>query len=505
MKSIRLLLIFMLVVQFGSRAQKITFSEYSKKEGRDIYFEILGKFGSNYIIYKNIRQQHVLTKYDNDMHFVKTIPLDFVPERTFNIDFVTYPDYFFVIYQYQKNSIVYCKAMKIGFEGNQLSKPMQLDTTKLTVFADNKIYSTIFSEDKKRILVYKRQLKDDVLTLATKLYDENLQIIDSTRQLMDFNYDKEVYSDLALDNNGYFLFARETRKTSRRDSANNLEVILHKPGIDTFRNYKLSLGKKLIETIVIKVDNLNRHYIINSFYYGKRHGNVEGLFTSVIDMNGEKPIRAAFNMFSDTLRSSINSTGQNRYVFDNLVIRNTIVKKSAGFVVAAEDSYIETFINNAWNRQYSGSTLPYSSSYDYYLANPYYYGYRPYSSSSNEVNTRYYYDDIVVLSLDSSLKLEWNTVIHKKQYDVDDDNFLSFSNMNSGAELHFFFIENDRQKQVITNQSILPGGETKRYPTVRTSEAGYGFMPRLAKQVAAKTIIIPYIYRNYIEFAKVNF
>ena len=485
-------------------AQKLTFSDYSTKDTRDIYFEILGKFDSNYIIYKNVRQKHMLTKYDANMHIVENIPIDFIPERTFNIDFVTYHDYCYMIYQYQKNYIIYCKAIKIGINGKKLSEPVELDTTKISVLADNKIYTTVFSEDRQKILIYKRQLKNELLTLATRLYDADLKLLDSTRQVTKFDDSKEVYSDLSVDNNGFFLFAKETGR-SKKNKTSDLEVILHKPGVDSFRNYKLSLGNKFIEEVVVKVDNMNKHYIINSFYYGQRHGSIEGLFTSVIDMNGERPIRAAFNAFSDTLRTRINSEDQARFVFDNLVIRNTIVKKNGGFILSAEDFYTETLYNNTWNRQYYGSTLPYVSSYDYYLSSPYYYGYRPFGTYEREESNRYYYDDVVILSLDSSLKMEWNNIVHKKQYDVDNDNFLSFANMNVGGEIHFLFLDRDRKKQLVSDQSILPSGEIKRYPTLKSNDVGYGFMPRLAKQVGARQMIMPCIYLSYVAFAKIDF
>lgn len=502
MKTLRILLLLLVISQTDINAQKITFSEYSKKDSREIFFEILGKFDTSFIVYKNVRQKHLLTKYNSEMRIIENVQLDFVPDRTFNLDFVTYKDYYYMIFQYQKNNIVFCKAMKFDLNGAQFGEPLILDTTRIGVLADNKIYTTTFSEDKQKILIYKRQIKNETLTLATKLYDAQLNLLDSTRQTVEFDERTEVYSDLSIDNNGYFLFAKETRK-SRRENSSDLEVILHKPGLDTFRNYKISLGNKFIEEVVIKVDNLNQHYIINSFYYGKRRGSIEGLFTCLIDMNGERAIKAAFNTFSDSLRSKINSTDRSKFVFDNLVIRNTIVKKNGGFIISAEDFYTETLFNNAWNRRYLYNS-PYISNYNYYLSNPYYYGYRPSGSYRNE-STRYYYDDVVVLSIDSSLKLEWNNIIHKKQYDVDNDNFLSFSNMNAGGELYFFYIDKDRQKQVISNQSITPTGEIKRYPTLKSNEVGYGFMPRLAKQVGVRQMIVPYVYLGYIAFAKIDF
>lgn len=501
----RLLLLLLIPASTICSAQKITFSEYSKKDSRDIYFEILGKFDSSFLIYKNVRQKHLITRYDNNMKIVENIDLDFVPDRTFNIDFITYSDYCFMIYQYQRNSIVYCKAARLNFKNKQVPEPVELDTTKISMLADNKIYTTIYSEDKQKILVYKRQLKNDVFTLATRLYDADLRLLDSTRASMSFDDRRQVFSDLAIDNNGYFLFAKETSKIKRKEKGSDLEIIVHKPGIDTFRNYKLSLGEKFVDEAVIKVDNMNSHYLVNSFYHGERKSNIEGLFTAVIDMKGSAPIRAAFNPFSDSLRASINSSDRARFVFDNLVIRNTLVKKSGGFIITAEDFYTETLYNNSWNRRYYYNSLPYLNSYDYYLSNPYYYGYRPYDGLRRDESTRYYYDDVVMLSLDSSLNLEWNNIIHKKQFDVENDNFLSYSNMNFGGEIHFLFIDKDRKKQVVSNQGLLPNGELRRYPTLKSNEVGYGFMPRLAKQVGSRQMIMPCVYLSYIAFAKIDF
>ena len=126
------------------------------------------------------------------------------------------------------------------------------------------------------------------------------------------------------------------------------------------------------------------------------------------------------------------------------------------------------------------------------LNNPYYYyGYRPWNSSARDVNTRYYYNDIVIMSVDSTLKLE-GTMIHKTQYDVDSENFLSFNDERRRGTI--LFLDKDNQKQIISNHALQPGGQIKRYPTIRSNELGYGFMPRLAKQVGARQVIIPYVY-----------
>ena len=39
-------------------------------------------------------------------------------------------------------------------------------------------------------------------------------------------------------------------------------------------------------------------------------------------------------------------------------------------------------------------------------------------------NVKYYYDNLLFISLDSSLKQQWNNVILKNQTDDDNDNFM---------------------------------------------------------------------------------
>lgn len=131
--------------------------------------------------------------------------------------------------------------------------------------------------------------------------------------------------------------------------------------------------------------------------------------------------------------------------------------------------------------------------------------YRPLNSFNTLMNVRYYYDNILVLSLDNNLKFQWDNIISKKQTDDDNDNFLSFSTLNAGAEVHFIYIEEDRNKQVISNHSIFPTGQVKRYPTLKSREKGYEFMPRFAKQVGYRQMIVPCVYRTNIAFAKIDF
>jgi hypothetical protein len=100
---------------------------------------------------------------------------------------------------------------------------------------------------------------------------------------------------------------------------------------------------------------------------------------------------------------------------------------------------------------------------------------------------------------------EWTNIINKQQFTDDNDNYLSFNIFNTSGEIHFLFNDISKRDKLLSDNVISANGTVKRSPTLRTYEKGFEFMPRYAKQIAARTVIIPSTYRGQICFAKVDF
>ena len=90
-----------------------------------------------------------------EMKLVERVPLDFSDDRWINVDFIPYNDYCWMIYQFQRRGIIYCMGVKIDGKAKRLTDPLELDTTRIGWASTNKIYSTIFSDDKQKIMVFK--------------------------------------------------------------------------------------------------------------------------------------------------------------------------------------------------------------------------------------------------------------------------------------------------------------------------------------------------------------
>lgn len=85
--------LFVLIFSTSLSAQKIIYSDIIREDNPEINFEILGKVGVNYVIYKNVRWKHMLAIYNENMILKENARINFIPDKTFNIDFILYPDF----------------------------------------------------------------------------------------------------------------------------------------------------------------------------------------------------------------------------------------------------------------------------------------------------------------------------------------------------------------------------------------------------------------------------
>jgi hypothetical protein len=469
------------------QAQKLTFAEVDRDDKGEVNFEIIGKLNGNFLVYKNARWKHKVSVYNNEMKEIERVNLDFLPEKTFNVDVVAYPDYFFMIYQYQKKNILHCMAVKMDAMAKKMSEPVEIDTTKISFFSDNKIYNTIVSENKEKVAIFKLQKKDENYALGVKLFNKNFELLKSNRQQLNYNDRRD---------------SKEIKEGNRTNSS-ILNIFSLSYASDTLTTYKANLDKKYIDNVNIKIDNLNNRYIINSFYYKKARGSVDGIYSLLYDKRFPDSSLVSFLSINDSLRSEAKRTGQLRYAFDNFFIKQVIVKKDGGYVVVSEDFTTEQFGNNFnnFNRWNSWNSPFYNPSGFYY--NPYLGYYRSPGSFNNNQITRFYYNNIFVTSFTKTGNEEWSRVFQKDQSEDDNESFLSFSVLPFSGELHFLY-NIDKRNQIIADNSINVAGTVKRNPPLKTEQKGHQFMPRFAKQVAAKQFIMPCDYRGFLTFVKID-
>jgi hypothetical protein len=498
-----LLLLTSLLAPRLMSAQQIIYSEPEREDNRRTNFEIIGKINGNFLVFKNNNSNSAICVYDGSMKLLQRVPLAFMPDKYINVDFVAYPDHFYMIYEHQHRSIVHCMAVKMDGMAKVIGEPMELDTTQIGFANNNKIYTTIVSENKQRIMVFKINSKNSKNFLfTTLLYDDQLGVLDKHRIYLPMEEKNELFTDFLLDNEGEMVFAKYLRSGSN-DYISRVTLVSKDVTADSFSVKDIGSGDKILDEIKMKVDNSNHRFILTGFYYKQKKGNIEGLYTVVWDKATNTRMKETVAIFSDELRALAKSSDASlKMAFNDFFIKHIITKRDGGFLLISESLYTTSRGNmfNRWDYMYNPAFGP-------GLYSPYYYSpyYNPWNRNYGNYATRFHAENIMILSFDKEGNIQWSNIIPKSQFDDETENLISHEMMNTGGELHFLFNQYERRNLLLNDQSISPEGKITRYPTLKNLDKGYDFMPRYGKQVSSWETIIPCLYRNYLCFAKVDF
>lgn len=486
-------------------AQKIVYSEPDRDDSRRMNFEIAGKIGGNFLIYKNTRGRNWIVVLDNDMKQVGKEEQDYVPDndRMINVDFFPYGDFCYMVYQYQKKNVVYCMASRINSTGKKIGDVMELDTTHIGFAANNKIYTVISSEDKSKIGVFKINSRNKKLyAMTTLLLNEKLELQKKSRIYIPMEERNDNLGEFAIDNDGDMIFSKFFRNNN--DNISSAFLVIKQAQSDTLMYNELSIEANMLDEIQVKVDNFNKRYFLTSFFYKEKRGNIDGLYFYVWDKARMMKSMESTSTFSDELRKEAKGDATMKTAFNDFFIRNIVTRRDGGFIIGSE-AYFTTSRFNNWNRWDYLYGSPFSQSFNDYYYSPYYSRYWWNSRSSSSQAVRYHADNIAVLSFDNTGQLEWSNVIGKSQFDDESDDNISFQLMNTGGQLHFLFNQQERRNNLLTDYSITPDGQMNRNPTLKNLDRGYEFLPKYGKQVSGRQMIVPCVYRNYICFAKIDY
>ncbi len=515
--------IFLLFVGLTSHAQRIIYSEPDRDDPSNLNFDIVGKIGGKVLIYKNIRDQYQLSVYDLEMKLQQKVKFDFLPDRVrlLSTDFIAYTDFVYFLYQYQQKNTVYAMAVKFDGNAKRMGEPLLLDTTSnLNYTVNSSIYTFVNSEDKQKIAAFKISTKNDKEHVVTSLvFDKGLNILEKVRIPIPMPFRNDYLGEFGLDNDGGLIFLRETA-TAEQESINKLSLVIKPLGSINPMISDLRISSIYLDDTRLKIDNLNKRVLVTSFFSKLRRGNIEGLYYSLWDKAQFTELLNTATVFSDEFRADAHGQGPIRAAFNEFYLKQLILRKDGGFMMIAESAYTSSRGNNMSRWDYMNRSPFFNQGLGngfgpnfYSFNNPM--GFYPWGgmggfggggmmNNTGNVN-RYYADNVAVISIDPSGKTEWSNIIRKNQYDDNTDNYIGYGLINSGSMLRFIFNIQEKRTNILTDQTLSPEGQIDRNPTIKNPERGYDFMPRHAKQVGSKQVIVPCMYRGFTCFARIDY
>lgn len=507
MALVRIFIVLLFITRAGDiTAQNIYYSDPDRTDPKSLQFELIGKLGGQFLVYKSYRDQHFICVFDNGMRTVDKLKLPLENGRLLSTDFLVYPDFAWFFYQYYSKGAIYAAALKIDPSGKPVGNEIVLDSTQRQSFSNNKIYSVINSEDKNQIMVFKINTSNDRRhILTTCLFNKELTLQKKSVVPVEMPQTNDFLSEFTLFNDGEMACIRASG-TSSNDNINKVTLIFKDPLWDAISMGELSIKGVFLDDIRMRADNINKHYVITSFFSKMKRGNIDGLYYAVWDKARHTEVMHASTLFSEELRADARGDGAIKTAFNDFYINQLVMRRDGGFILAAESVYTSTRGGNLnrWDYLYGS---PFRMPNDYFLwRSPmgfYPWGYNGMFNTNNF--TRYYAENVLVLSFNPSGKLEWSNIVRKSQFDDNSDDMIGFGLVNTGDQLHFLFNAYEKRLQILSDQSITSEGQLIRNPTLKNLDRGFEFMPRYAKQVGLRQVLIPCQYRGFICFAKIEF
>ena len=487
-----------------SFGQRIIYSDPEKDDNRRLNFEIIGRVGGNFLVFKNNRARSWISVMDEEMQVTNKEELGYLPnpDKTINVDFFAYPEHSWMIFQYERKNVVYCVAAKLDKLGKRMGELIELDTTHIGFTSDNRLYAVAGSEDKRKIALVKINTRDRGLyRMSTLLFNEQMDLIKKYEHFIPMEDRNVQLGDIELDNEGSLVMTRFQRTFN--DNISNAALLYLKPGVDTLVSYPLSIDGNWLDNLRLKIDNYNKRYILTSLFSRERRAGIDGCYFLIYHKPTASPQVEQLYTFSDQLRQEAKGNATTKTAFNDYFIRHLISRRDGGLLIGSE-SYYTTSRANTWNRWDYLYGSPFWGMNNFYVS--------PYSNRMwwgsvprNQQAVRFHADNVLLQSFSPSGQLEWSQVISKSQFDDETDDLLSFQLMNTGGELHVLYNQQERRDKLLSDIVIRADGQAARNPALKNLDNGHQFMPARGKQVSSRIMIIPTVYRGYICFAKVEY
>ena len=484
MAYLRILLALLLILCYPahSYSQEVTYSAYDRFDHRSDEYAVVGMVGGLLYTYRNTPDSVVLVAYDDSMNRVATVLLDFFPQKIYEIRFISYPDKIIVLYQALESNKVIHYAALLDEKGRLKGKPVELGSIKTGIFGATKTYfSSAVSENKKTILMYSANSKGSEITFDGKWLDDKLTINKRCRAV--FTTDNNVdHGELNLDNDGNAYMTAYTQ-TGAMNYADQFWILKLVPGSTKFEPKEMQLDEKFAASGYMKVDNANSRIYFGGFYANKKIGSFDGIIYAAYDIAGGAFAIRKFIPFDQDLLNAAGARHKN-HAFDNYQVRQLIVKNDGGFVLVAEVHFVTARSN-------------YTPGLGYYSY------YSPYMTTMIH---EYHYNDIMALSYDKDGARNWSSFIPKEQYSQEDNGlFSSYALLNTGGTIAFLFNDFNVAHSRIQLATLAPDGKTEIHSFTAEGNDYPDWMPRNAKQVAGRVLVVPCLHKKQMCFARVMF
>lgn len=316
----------------------------------------------------------------------------------------------------------------------------------------------------------------------------NLEVIDRKEfalEKLDWRYKQTI-----IKNNGTLYFVQGHIKRTLFTNTELYDLIRveeYNPFLKESRTINISTKDQLLIDVKGDWDIYNQQLVFSGFYSFKQTSDLAGFFYITADFEQDTPKSGIieFTSFDKTFIAEVNDqtmlSPSDR--LRDIEVRHFILRSDGGGVLIGEAHSTDAGVGSR----------------------PFVFDDR-FGNRSNSL-LQYYYNDVVLFSVNPDGSKDWNKLLQKNQYSENDRGyFSSIGVMNSRYNINLLFNEYLSRRTTLNNYSINSQGENVISSIFDASNYKLSMAPRYAFQVSPSEIIIPsFNHRNEFLLAKIQY
>lgn len=477
----KIFLILILLINNYLNAQIVTISDELEVQNGDTY-DIVGKMGNQVLLLTTRNQVVEVQVFDEEMRLRTSKTLEFEKKDTDILAVLWTPDAadkFSLVYRYRRKSETHFRVRKYN------DKIELIDSAAVKVHKqwDYAPFPRVaVSEDKTKFVLHYIHQNTDLTAVSFDLNNMNV-LWEQTTSLRNVYFDRDGLQTLATNSGDfYYILQREASVFSSKKA--DLTILKFNTNLT---QQLISLNGNAVHDVYFKFDNQNQRLLAVGLYDSRRTGRVRGyLYLNVSSETTSTDYTLTFAPFSlEVLSTIMGKQAKEGDSFSDAFLNEPVIRNDGGIVMTIERKKIVT----------SGDTPPPSS-----LGSPIF---RP--SRVVNIQTDYYYDDVIVVNLNPDGSEYWSKVLYKRQQSQDDQGvYSSYFLLQHETNMHFLFNDMIRSNTTVSQYSVNPLGGIQRQTVFNTEGKKIDLTFINAMQIAYNEVIVPSHYRRWFRLVRLR-
>jgi hypothetical protein len=440
-------------------------------------YEIMGKVGDSYLLFRDKGDEFDVMSYNGGMVNTWVRELDIPTRNTKILSVLPSENDFSIFYKTRlKGSGEYLLGIRKFDPGAQLIDTLTIKNYG-SAYDNQPSFTTIVSENK-QMIAFVNDAHDDRLEIICFQADQ-MRILWEKSWFLDLDRAGRKIPGFLLSNEGaLYLITDENNKRSKLEE-HQLRISILSQSKDEL--HTIPLQAAMTVDIAYALDQKNQKLVAAGLYSDKNPEKSLGHLLARFDLK-DKTQKVEYTPFDDQMAGIMagkDATDASKGIM-HLQARRILVRMDGGVVFVCErQHYIERGMTSARGGFW------------------------------RDVPRRivdYFYDDMVIITTQPDGKVQWRTVLHKKQYSQDDEGiYSSFFMMLEPTQVRLIFNDEIMNENTCSAYRISPNGTYTRESLLNTEDRQLRLRFRDATQINTRELLIPSEHNNRLQLVRVEF